>query len=83
MRREKSQHVFDNMIGSRWKYLEQQIQPSNKQPPVMEVTKAQGGSVPCSSEMRRNQGKNRQVHAFLPSLPPAPWIQNLTESCGF
>lgn len=48
----------------------------------MEVTKAQGGSVSCSLEMRRrNQGKSGQVRAFLPSFPPIKKVAFILLSC--
>ena len=61
-----------NMLqnDSKWerKYLAQQNQPSNKHCPDG-GRQGPGVYVSCSSGMRRDEGKNRWVHAFLPSLP--------------
>ena len=68
--RGKGQNVLQN--NSKWerKYPAQQNQPSNKHCPDW-VAKAQQGYVSCSWGMRgKNEGKNRWVYAFLPSLPP-------------
>ena len=65
-----SECVLQN--DSKWerKYPAQQNQPSNNHSPDG-VAKAQEGYVCCSLGMRgRDEGKNRWVHAFLPSLSP-------------
>ena len=66
----QSECVLQN--DSKWerKYPAQQNQPSNKHCPDG-VAKAQEGYVSCSLGMRgKDEGKNRWVHAFLPSFPP-------------